>query len=98
MVEAQPEAVRCGRPAHQCFSSVVAEIVLANWEIEHFRCYGVAPQAQKSSIAGKYQWKVRDFFDEMTVVGEVFRWDKAGWLISAPVMTEEEWISWIQRL
>ena len=94
---ASGEAVEPPRPAYSGWNSLVADIVIGKWELEYFRLYDAAPE-YKSSIAGKYQFKVRDYFDELTVEGETFRWSKYGTLISSPTKSEEEWISWIQRL
>lgn len=86
------------RPAHTGFSSLVAEIVLGKWEIEYFRLYSEAPSAAKSSIAGKYQYRCGIYTDELHISGEIFRWNKGGWIVSAPVKSEDEWLEWINQL
>ena len=86
------------RPAHTGFTSLVAEIVLGKWELEYERLYSQPLCPTKSSIAGKYQYRCGTYIDELYVLGEIFRWNKGGWLISAPVKSEEEWLAWINQL
>lgn len=86
------------RPTHTGFTSLVAEIVLGKWELEYERLYSQPLCPTKSSIAGKYQYRCGTYIDELYVLGEIFRWNKGGWLISAPVKSEEEWLAWINQL
>lgn len=85
-------------PVSRNFLSTIADLVMSTYEVAHKRLRGYEMRPTENSSAGIFTYRYNDFFQELEVFGESFRWSARGQLISAPVKTWGEWTEWLNAM
>jgi hypothetical protein len=87
-------AEKCSRQVRD----LSCQIVLTWFELRYLQSYGKDIDRNTSAIVGKFTYTHREFWNELLVDQEYFRWSHSGCLISSPLKTEEEWLDFIRDL